>query len=112
MSFRRIAGLLALLLSLLGITSLYQALSRLIDERKYPPAGKLVDIGGYRLHITVQGEGGPTVVMDAGLAHVSTVWSFVQPAVATLSSVCTVDRAGHAWSDGGPLPRTSLQICK
>jgi hypothetical protein len=27
------------------------------------PVGQLVDVGGYRLHLACQGEGGPTVVM-------------------------------------------------
>ena len=107
-----LAGLAALLLVFLAICSLYQAISLAGDERRYPPIGKLVDVGGYRLHITIQGEGGPTVVMDAGLAHVSAVWNLVQPHVAAFTRVCTVDRAGHAWSEHGPLPRTSRQICQ
>ena len=107
-----LAGLVVLLLVFLAITSLYHAISISSDERKYPPAGKLVDVGGYRLHITIRGEGGPVVVMDAGLAHVSTIWSLVQPEVATFTRVCTVDRAGHAWSDHSPLPRTSRHICQ
>lgn len=107
-----LAGLVALLFAFLCITSLYHTISLAIDERKYPATGRLVDVGGYRLHVIIRGEGGPTVVMDAGLAHVSAVWSFVQPEVATFTRVCTVDRAGHAWSDHGPLPRTSRQICQ
>ncbi len=117
MGFWQIAGLslaslVALLFVFLCITSLYHAICLSIDERKFPATGKLVDVGGYRLHVTIRGEGGPTVVMDAGLAHVSTVWSLVQPEVAMFTRVCTVDRAGHAWSDHGPFPRTSGQICQ
>ena len=107
-----LAGVIALLIVFLSITSLYHAISLAIDERKYPASGKLVDVGGYRLHVSIRGEGGPTVVLDAGLAHVSSVWSFVQPEVATFTRVCAVDRAGHAWSEHGPLPRTSRQICR
>lgn len=107
-----LVGLVALLLGFLGFTSLYHAISLAIDKRKYPATGKLVDVGGYRLHVTVRGEGGPTVVMDAGLAHVSAVWSLVQPEIAAFTRVCTFDRAGHAWSDRGPWPRTSRQICQ
>jgi pimeloyl-ACP methyl ester carboxylesterase len=107
-----LAGFVALLFVFLCFTSLYHAICLSIDERKYPATGKLVDVGGYRLHITIRGEGGPTVVMDAGLAHISTVWSLVQPEVAMFTRVCAVDRAGHAWSDHGPFPRTSRQICQ
>lgn len=106
-------GCLVILLSilvLLLISALYQVLGLAIDARKYPPLGKLVDVGGYRLHISSAGEGSPTVVMDAGLAHVSFVWNLVQPEVARFTRVCVYDRAGYGWSDTGPLPRTSQQI--
>jgi pimeloyl-ACP methyl ester carboxylesterase len=100
------------LFAFLGATTIYHLMSLASDERKYPATGKLVDVGGHRLHITAQGEGGPTVVLDAGLAHVSTVWNFVQPEVAKFTRVCTYDRAGHAWSEHGPAPRASRQICQ
>lgn len=107
-----LAGLGALLFVFLCCTTLYHAISLARDERRYPATGKLVDVGGHRLHVIVQGEGCPTVVMDAGLAHVSAVWNFVQPEVAQFTRVCTFDRAGHAWSQHGPFPRTSWQICR
>ena len=34
-----------------------------------PPIGRLVDVGGYRLHLCCQGEGGPTVVMEAAIGE-------------------------------------------
>ncbi len=88
----------------------YQVVGSLLDERLHPPRGRLVDVGGYRLHISVEGEGSPTVVLDAGLAHTSQVWNFVQPEVAKFTRVCSYDRAGYGWSDPGPLPRSSQQI--
>lgn len=117
MKFWRIAGLSLAslggsLFAFLCATIIYHLVSLANDERKYPATGKLVDVGGYRLHVIVQGEGGPTVVMDAGLAHVSTVWNFVMPEVARFSRVCAYDRAGHVWSEQGPSPRTSRQICQ
>ena len=84
-----LAGLGGGLFAFLGATTIYHLISLMRDERKYPVTGKLVDVGGHRLHVTIQGEGGPTVVMDAGLAHVSAVWSFVQPEVARFTRVCT-----------------------
>ena len=102
----------ASLFAFLSYTAIHHIMSLASDKRKYPVRGKLVDVGGHRLHITVQGEGGPTVVMEAGLAHISTVWTFVQPEVAKFARVVTYDRAGHAWSEHGPAPRTSRQICQ
>lgn len=90
----------------------YQLIGRFVDERVYPPHGKRVDVGGYRLHISTLGEGSPTVVMDAGLGHTSQIWSLVEPQVAQFTRACTYDRAGYGWSDPGPQPRTSQQIVK
>jgi pimeloyl-ACP methyl ester carboxylesterase len=69
----------------------------------------LVDIGGYRLHIHVTGKGDPTVVLIAGAGDFSFDWSLVQPGVARFTRVCSYDRAGSAWSDLGPTPRTMKQ---
>lgn len=90
--------------------TIYSAHPSLVDQ--YPPLGKLVDIGGYRLHIHCSGEGKPTVVIDSGLGDFSLGWSLVQPEVAKFTRVCTYDRAGYGWSDSGPKPRTSQQVVK
>ena len=74
--------------------------------------GRLVDIGGYRLHIYCVGEGAPTIVFDSGVGGFSLEWSRVQKALATRTRVCAYDRAGYGWSDLGPLPRTSERITR
>lgn len=66
----------------------------------YPPPGKLVDVGGYRVHLYCTGEGSPTVVI-AG-TEFSFDWALVQPRVAAFTRVCTYDPSGTAWSDPGP----------
>src|SRR5579871_2525735 len=73
------------------------------------PPGRLMDIGGYRLHIHTTGAGSPTVVLLSGAGDYSFVWSLVQPEVARFTRVCSYDRAGDAWSDLGPVPRTMKQ---
>ncbi|HET7220121.1 MAG TPA: alpha/beta fold hydrolase, partial [Vicinamibacterales bacterium] len=72
-----------------------------------PPPGKLIDIGGFRLHLSCGGEGRPAVILDAALGASSVSWSHVQPALACSTRVCSYDRAGFGWSDPGPLPRTA-----
>jgi pimeloyl-ACP methyl ester carboxylesterase len=74
------------------------------------PIGRLVDAGGHRLHINCTGAGSPTVVMESGALDLSLVWALTQPKVAQFTRVCSYDRAGYAWSDAGPLPRTMAQI--
>lgn len=79
----------------------------------FPPPGKLVDVGGWRLHLNCTGEqrpGQPVVILEAGLGDFSVEWSLVQPGVAKSSRVCSYDRAGDGWSDMGPHPRTFHQV--
>ncbi|HXG92063.1 MAG TPA: alpha/beta hydrolase [Blastocatellia bacterium] len=75
----------------------------------YPPAGRLADIGGYKLHISCAGAGSPAVIFISGAGDFSFDWSLVQPAASRFSEVCSYDRAGLAWSDLGPVPRTMRQ---
>lgn len=107
---RVIIGLLGLALALAAATALYQAVATAIDNRHYLPPGKLVDVGGYRLHLYCIGDGSPTVVMDAMGGGWSLDWVLVQPEVARFTRVCSYDRAGVGWSDASPAPRTSRHI--
>src|SRR5437588_7135201 len=77
-----------------------------------PPAypGRLVDVGGHRLHLHCTGAGSPVVVLESGFEEFSTDWALVQNPVAQFTRVCSYDRAGYAWSDPGPMPRTYAQI--
>lgn len=74
-------------------------------KKQYPPIGQMIDIGGYRLHMHVEGEGSPTVVMDAGAGGIGLSWELVRPTIAKITRVVTYDRAGLGWSDPGPKPR-------
>ncbi len=64
------------------------------------PPGRLVDVGGYRVHLYCTGSGSPTVLV-AG-AGFSFDWALVQPEVARFTTICTYDVSGTAWSDPGP----------
>src|ERR1700686_2826857 len=74
------------------------------------PPGRLVDLGGHKLHVNCTGKGTPTVVIENGLGDFSFDWILVQGKVSSFSRVCTYDRAGYAWSDPGPQPRTFAQL--
>jgi pimeloyl-ACP methyl ester carboxylesterase len=75
-----------------------------------PPRGRLVDAGGHLIHIFEQGKGGPVVVLESGSGDFSFIWSLVQPEVAKFTKAVSYDRAGFAWSEPGPYPRTDRQI--
>jgi hypothetical protein len=65
----------------------------------YLPPGKMVDLGGYRVHLNCTGQGSPAVMIVGGFSF---DWSLVQPEVAAFTRVCTYDLSGTAWSDPGP----------
>jgi pimeloyl-ACP methyl ester carboxylesterase len=77
-----------------------------------PPPGRLVDVGGYRLHLFCTGTASadrPTIVLSSGGGDYAVDWGLVQPAIAGSMRVCSYDRAGTGWSDPGPEPRTLRQ---
>ena len=83
------------------------------SSRSFRPPGRLVDVGGWRLHLNCTGRNKgktATVVFESGAGDFSFDWSLVQPGVARFTRVCSYDRAGNAWSDLGPRPRTMRQI--
>ena len=81
-------------------------------EKKESPQGKLIDIGGYKLHLNCLGKGSPTVILEAGLGSNLKAWENVQPSIAKFTQVCSYDRAGLGWSEPGLKPRTSEVIIK
>jgi len=48
--------------------------------------------------------------MENGSGDFSFIWNLVQPEIAKFTTAVSYDRAGYAWSEPGPVPRTSLQI--
>jgi pimeloyl-ACP methyl ester carboxylesterase len=103
-----VLGAFLIVAALSGAT--YQWLATRNDLAATPPPGRLVDIGGYRLHLWCTGNGAPAVILDTGLGGSSAGWGFVQPDVARFTRVCSYDRAGMGYSDPGPSPRTARRI--
>lgn len=103
---------LAVLVGLVGTGMLYQAIATALDRRSFTPAGQMVDLGGYRLHLHCTGAGAPTVVLESGAGAPTSVWAWVQPAVAQQTRVCSYDRAGLGWSDSSPHPRDAASVAR
>jgi hypothetical protein len=61
---RVLLGLVAALVALATSGAIYQAVATAIDQRSYPPPGRLIDVGGYKLHINCVGDGSPTVILN------------------------------------------------
>jgi pimeloyl-ACP methyl ester carboxylesterase len=77
-------------------------------QKMPPPLGKLVDVGGYRVHLFCVGTGSPTVVIVG--AGFSFDWDLVQSEVAKFSQICSYDHSGIAWSDDGPKDSCALRV--
>lgn len=106
-----IAGAMIVVLLVLG--AIYQAIGTARDARRFPPPGRMFDLGGFRLHMEEAGSGaGPVVVLEAGIAASSLSWSLVQPEVAKFARVIRYDRAGLAWSELASTPRTASHLAE
>jgi pimeloyl-ACP methyl ester carboxylesterase len=88
---------------------LYQTVATFIDQRRYPPPGKLVEIDGSRMHILSTGTGSPSVILEAGLGAMSSGWGWIQPEIEKFTRVVSYDRAGLGWSDADVSTPTALR---
>jgi pimeloyl-ACP methyl ester carboxylesterase len=109
---RILIGLCGLLIVAVLTGATYQWIATRNELSATPPPGRLVDVGGHRLHIWCSGAGAPSVILETGLGGSSVGWGFVQPAVAQFTRVCSYDRAGMGYSDPGPSPRTARRTAR
>ena len=86
--------------------TIYQTASAEADRRNLRAPGNLIDVGGFKMHISCMGEGSPTVILEALSGGTSSYWGWVQPEVAKATRVCVYDRAGRGWSEPDPEPIT------
>jgi pimeloyl-ACP methyl ester carboxylesterase len=99
----------ALALSAVGGT--YETYRETRDAAIAEMPGRLVDVGGHRLHINCVGSGSPTVVLEGGLGEVSPMMaSWIAPDVAPTTRVCVYDRAGRGWSEAADAPQDGTRI--
>src|SRR5271155_263191 len=86
---RIVLALLASLGTALILGILYQNLSLVRERGAHPMPGRLVDVGGYRMHIYCTGVGAPAVILDSGLGDSYIAWQRVQPEIAKLVQACS-----------------------
>lgn len=99
----------ALLLSAIG--GAYETYRESNDPTVGAMPGRLVDVGGYKLHINCIGTGSPTVILEPGLGEVSPMMSaFIAPDVASVTRVCVYDRAGRGWSESSGGSQNGEQV--
>jgi pimeloyl-ACP methyl ester carboxylesterase len=107
---RRISvGIVALVVLAVGGGATYEALARADAARRFPPPGRLVDIGGRRIQLDCRGAGSPVVVFESGLDSLGSLsWAAVHDGVAGFTRACAYSRAGLMWSDPAGRPFASL----
>jgi len=93
--------------TMLAAGAFYQRRGSRRDARRLPPPGRLIEVGGRRLHLHCLGAGTMSVVFESGLAASSLSWRPVQAQVAQFARACAYDRAGFGWSDRASGPRTA-----
>lgn len=101
---RRILRFAALLLlATAGAGAVYEAVARRRAAREFTPPGRLVDVGGRRIHMDCRGTGSPTVVLEAGLDTFGAWgWMPVHDSLAAVTRTCAYSRTGMMWSDSAP----------
>lgn len=93
---------------------LVQLIGTGLDRWRYPPPGRLVQVGGHKLHFyqtgTDQAADLPLVLLEAGIGASSLSWRFVQNEIEPLVRVASYDRAGLGWSTESTTPRHTRQL--
>lgn len=78
-------------------------------RRRFPPPGRMVDVGGFRIHVLAEGDArdGPSVVWMPGGHAAGFAFHHLHCALREESRSILIDRPGAGWSDIGPFPRTT-----
>lgn len=107
-AIRGILGGVALILALIITGTIYESAMASGDAERYPAPGQIIQVNGRNMHLHCEGEGTPTVVLEAGANAWSEMWALTQPAIGKLTRTCSYDRAGYGWSapkDGSHAPQ-------
>ena len=108
---RIIGGFFALILLVLLVGFVYEHITRLSNFKNIKPTGEFINVGDHQLHFVKKGNGGPTVVFEAGAGpdgHLS--WKYVQDEIARKTTTISYDRAGILWSERGADPKSLSAI--
>src|SRR5919109_5069670 len=101
---------LALLL-LAAIGGAYETIRETLGDDASAMPGRLLDVGGHKLHISCTGSGSPTVILEAGLGQpAAEIAGWIQPGVDSTTRVCAYDRAGSGSSELAGSPQDGIAI--
>lgn len=97
--------------ALIGTGNLVHLLRLARIRAHYPPTGRLIDLGGYRVHLVAEGNAGDNlpIVTFGGSHSAGLSMAHIHAALKGLTRSILIDRPGTGWSDTGPLPRTTAR---
>ena len=107
-----VAACSAALAAVLAVASLRHLLTLARARRVHPPPGRLIDLGGYRVHVLAEGrvsDGRPPVVWFAGGHASGLAIHHLHRAFRDETRSILIDRPGTGWSDTGPFPRSTAR---
>jgi pimeloyl-ACP methyl ester carboxylesterase len=107
-----LAGLGLVLGAAMAVAALIHLATRARIRRAHPPPGRLIDIGGCRLHVLAEGQardGRPPVVWFAGGHAGGSAMHHLHRAFRDDTRSILIDRPGTGWSETGPFPRTTAR---
>ncbi len=87
------------LVSVTALAFLTESYFKIQNARRFPPPGKLYQVGKHKMHIWCEGSGEPTIVLDSGAGMFSSGWRWVMPELSSSTRVCAFDRSGLGWSE-------------
>ncbi|WP_009545047.1 alpha/beta hydrolase [Crocosphaera subtropica] len=97
-------------LIILSLTTTYHWLLSYWENKQKLPPGKLIDLGGYKVHYYTKGAGSQTVMIDHSLGGIEGY--FLINEIAKITQVFIYDRLGYGWSDSSPKKRCSQEIVR
>jgi protein-S-isoprenylcysteine O-methyltransferase Ste14/pimeloyl-ACP methyl ester carboxylesterase len=100
----------AVLLPIAGL--IYEAYADGMAGLEYTAPGRMVDIGGRRLHLLCIGTGAPTVVFEAASFQTALSSSRARERIAARTTVCSYDRSGMGFSDPAPADVSSGDLAR
>ena len=101
--------------SLVGLVFLLSVINlslTTVEKHRYPAPGKMVEIGGHKMHVLTEGSGPRNVVLLSGWGTPSPVTDFA-PLINALEpdfTVTIVECFGYGWSDSTRVPRTNHNV--
>jgi len=110
-ALRQMGAVVVVAAGALVLGALRHVLRRAAVRRRYPAPGRMIDIGGYRVHVLAEGpqDGRPPIVWFGGGHASGASMNHLHIGLRGGRRSILIDRPGTGWSDPGPFPRSTAR---